>query len=171
MNYVMPKRILIPTDFSIESLNVLKSFLQIEGEKDQYDVVLSCGYYMSESITDLLFFSKYKILRGLNTDAFMDAVSIIQNKYSNSLRSVNVDLFTGSRQTTFNDYLEGQKIESIVYAEEGKFHKTFKKTFDLSSYIIKSNVNKITLGYKTSEQHNVPANDISVLFNTVGSFS
>ncbi len=167
----MPKRILIPTDFSIESLNVLKAFLQKENTTEQYDVVFSCGYYMSESITDLLFFSKYKILRGLNTDTFMDALSIIQNKYSTSLRSVTVDLFTGSSQTSFDDYLTGQKIESVVFSEQSKFKPCFKKSFDLSKLIKKSTVNKTNIAYKSTTHQSVEADNIAVLFNTVGSYS
>lgn len=167
----MPKRILIPTDFSIESLNVLKAFLQKEESQEQYDIVFSCGYYMSESITDLLFFSKYKILRGLNTDAFMDALSVVQNKYSNSLRSVTIDLFTGSSQSSFEDYVSGQKIEFLVFAEQAKFKPCFKKSFDLAKYIKKSKANKVSIDYTPASQQSVGADNIAVLFNGVGSYS
>lgn len=167
----MPKKILIPTDFSIESLNVLKTFLQKDTTQEQYDVVLSCGYYLSESITDLLFFSKYKILRGLNTDAFMDAVSIIQNKYANALRSVNVDLFTGTSQAGFDDYLEGHKIDAIVYAANARFNPVIKKSFDLKKHIIKTERPKVSIDYKILPNHPSDLNDISALFNTIGSYS
>lgn len=167
----MAKRILIPTDFSIDSLNVLKTFLQQDTTQEQYDVLLSCGYYLSESITDLLFFSKYKILRGLDTESFMDAVSIIQNKYANTLRSVRVDLFTGSVQSGFEDYVAGQRIDTIVYPANANFSPVFKKSFDLKKYILKTKKPKVSIDHKTSDQSN-GANDIAALFNnTVGSYS
>ncbi|OJV55988.1 MAG: hypothetical protein BGO31_18065 [Bacteroidetes bacterium 43-16] len=167
----MPKRILIPTDFSINSLNILKEFLQKDESDEQYDVVLSCGYYLSESITDLLFFSKHKILRSLNTDAFMDAISILRNKYAHSLHTVNVDLFTGSVQSSFDDYLEGNKIETIVFGADRKFTKTVKRSFDLSSFVQKAKVNKIMLTYKLREDRAIATDDLTVIFNTAGSFS
>lgn len=167
----MAKRILIPTDFSINSLNILKEFLQKDNGENQYDVILSCGYYLSESITDLLFFSRHKILRSLNTDAFMDGISIIRNKYANSLHSVNVDLFTGSFQSSFNDYLEGNKIDTIVFSADSRFNKTVKRSFDLSGFVQKAKVNKIMVSYKEREAHTVASDDLTVIFNTATSFS
>lgn len=167
----MPKRILIPTDFSISSLNILKEFLKKDNGADRYDVLLTCGYHLSESITDLLFFSKHKILRSLNTDAFMDAISIIRNKYDNSLNSVNVDLFSGAVQSTFDDYLEGNKIDSIVYGADSRFTRTVKRSFDLSGMIQKAKVEKIMITYKEKEARTVATDDLTVIFNTAGSFS
>lgn len=167
----MPKRILIPTDFSISSLNILKEFLQKDTSDTQYDVVLTCGYHLSESITDLLFFSKHKILRSLNTDAFMDAISIIRNKYANKLNTVNVDLFSGAVQSVFDDYLEGNKIDAIVFTADHRFNKTVKRSFDLSGMIQKASVNKIMITPTEKEVRHPATDDLTVIFNTAGSFS
>lgn len=167
----MAKRILIPTDFSISSLNILKEFLQKDNGANQYDVILCCGYYLSESITDLLFFSRHKILRSLNTDAFMDAISIIRNKYANSLNSVNVDLFTGALQSVFDDYLEGNKIDTIVFSPDSRFNKTVKRSFDLSGFVQKAKVSKVLVPCKERESRTVAKDDLTVIFNTATSFS
>jgi hypothetical protein len=52
----MPKRILIPIDFSVESLNTLKRALDGLGDT-HVEVILMYAEYLSDSITELLFYS------------------------------------------------------------------------------------------------------------------
>ena len=74
------KTVLIPTDFSIESLNTVKGALkQCEGENT--NLILVYGVYLSDSITDLLFFSKPKYLSTLQSEKFTQACEILKNKY------------------------------------------------------------------------------------------
>ncbi|HQA59356.1 MAG TPA: hypothetical protein PK033_15990, partial [Acetivibrio sp.] len=74
------KNILIPIDFTIESLNTLKFALE-ENKNEQLTVVLMYATHLSDSITELLFYSQYKIIQKLINQPFKDAINIINNTY------------------------------------------------------------------------------------------
>lgn len=57
----MTKTILIATDYSLESLNILKKVLkekEASEDQNQYNVLLVSGYEAGDSIRDLLFNTK-----------------------------------------------------------------------------------------------------------------
>ena len=55
------KRVFISTDFSIQSLSVINQLVK-ESSNTVFDIVLIHGYQPSNTITDLLFFSKNKMI-------------------------------------------------------------------------------------------------------------
>lgn len=142
----MSKKILIPTDFGIESLNLLRIYLQNHELKNEtIDVVFAHGYSMNDSINDLLFFSKNKTLERLVHQDFEDACHIINNKFASLIKNVRYELFTGYTQASFNNFLEGNSIDLILISKEKKTQKSSGKSFSLIPYIKKSKVEKIEL--------------------------
>lgn len=137
----MKKTILIPTDFSVGSLNVLKSFLSENNDgSTRYNVILLYGYYLSSSITDLLFMSKTQIIQSLVTDEFEEACDIIKNKFGGLIASVRIDLFTGFTQAAFENYIEANRIEEICISTQSGAKKNSRNSLDLTRFIKKSTV-------------------------------
>lgn len=163
----MAHKVLLPTDFSIDSLKVLKSYLQQSTPDSTFDIVLVHGQTLSDSISDLLFFSKYRLLKDLNIEHFEDAVKILQNKYDSKLSNVHIDVFTGHNQSAFQNYLEGNKIDEIVVSETRSFKPCNKKSFDVTKFALKTKAAvKITkINCEQEESINADAADISSLFN------
>jgi hypothetical protein len=87
----MVKKILIPTDFKIESLNTLKYSLE-ERKQEKSSVILMYSAYNSDSITDLLFYNPTKIVEALVSSNFNDAINIIKNTYETSIHSFKIEL-------------------------------------------------------------------------------
>jgi hypothetical protein len=135
----MRKTILIPTDFTVNSLNVLKSILVNNDANQTYDVILLHGMSLSDSIRDLLFFSKSKQIDSLTNSEFEEAYEVIRNKFENQISSLRIDLFTGYNLSAFNNYLEGNKVEQIFISDK-KPVLTNKNSFDLSRFIEKCKV-------------------------------
>ncbi len=135
----MRKTILIPTDFTVNSLNVLKSILIQNEAKQTYNVILLHGMSLSDSIRDLLFFSKSKQIDSLTNPEFEEAYEVIRNKFENQISSLRIDLFTGYNLSAFNNYLEGNKVEQIFISDK-KPVLTNKNSFDLSRFIEKCKV-------------------------------
>lgn len=161
----MAHKILLPTDFSIESLNVLKHYLQKSSKEAVLDVVLVHGQTLSDSISDLLFFSKYRILKELNIEHFEDAVKILQNKYDSKLRNVHIDIFTGHNQSAFENYLTGNRINEIILSEQLPFKPHNKKSFDITKYALKSDTPVTKLNCEQEIPKSADTADISSLFN------
>lgn len=143
----MAKTILIPTDFTIESLNVVKGALrQLEGE--EVNLILVYSAYLSDCITDLLFFSKKKYLDDLQSNKFKEACEILQNKYASQIYAFNFDLFTGGTQSTFQNFLLGNKVDTLFIPKTYKLKLGDKWGFDLLPYCRKSALPCMEISWK-----------------------
>lgn len=134
----MTKTILIATDYSLESLNILKKVLKEKNaseDQNQYNILLVSGYDMGDSIRDLLFTTKSTIFSKIRPQEFVDAYGIIKNKYPHLINKVVCDIFTGSFQRTFNNYVETANIEEAYYSPSIKSRG--KGKFDIAPYIRK----------------------------------
>ena len=142
----MKKTILIPTDFTIESLNLLKHLLSRKEGNCKYDIILSHGIYLTDSIPGLLFFSKDKLIASLTNPLFEEACAILRNKYASQISSIRKDVFTGFNQAAFNNYIAANKIDEAYIPVNYVLSRVNKKSVDLLPFIRKSAlvVNKTT---------------------------
>lgn len=134
----MAKTILIATDYSLESLNILKKVLREKDaseDQNQYNILLVSGYDSGDSIRDLLFNTKTTIFNKIRPAEFCDGYEIIRNKYPHLVNKIICDIFTGSFQRTFNQYVEANNIEEAYYSAAIK--SKGKGKFDLVPYIKK----------------------------------
>ncbi|MEA1849957.1 hypothetical protein U9K52_13635 [Chryseobacterium sp. MHB01] len=149
----MIRTILIATDYSLESLNILKKVMREKDaaeDQNQYTILLVSGYDTGDSIRDLLFNTKSTIFNKLRPQEFCEAYTIIKNKYPHLINKIVCDIFTGSFQRTFNNYVKAENIEEAYYAPSikskgnGKFDVIpyIKKCKDLKSYEISLEVKK-----------------------------
>jgi hypothetical protein len=138
--HIMKKTVLIPTDFSIESLHLLKSFLGNSHENDTFDIVLLHGLQLSDSITELLFFSKSKTIAKLADNNFNEACKVILNKYASRVSSFRKDIFTGFTQSAFNNYIEANSITEAYVPADYRMDKISKGSFDIVPFIQKSHL-------------------------------
>lgn len=140
----MKKTILIPTDFSVQSLNVLKSILNVNASNDTYDIILLHGFNLSDSIMDLLFFSKSQQINSLSSPEFKEACEVIKNKFASQINSITMDLFSGYTVSSFNSYIETNKVDEIITSNlEPSFNH--KNSFNLLRFIKKCKINPITI--------------------------
>ncbi|CAA7196541.1 hypothetical protein [Chryseobacterium potabilaquae] len=150
----MTKTILIATDYSLESLNILKKILkekEVSEDQYQYDILLVSGYDMGDSIRDLLFNTKSTVFNKIKPKEFNDAYGIIKNKYPHLVNKVICDIFTGSFQRAFNNYVKIENIEEAYYSHSIK--SKGKGKFDLIPYIKKcKNLKSFEIAIETSER-------------------
>lgn len=137
----MTKTILIATDYSLESLNILKKVLkekETSEDRNRYTILLVSGYETGDSIRDLLFNTKSTIFNKIRPQEFCDAYGIIKNKYPHLVSKIVCDIFTGSFQRTFNNYVKAENIEEAYYSPSIK--SKGKGKFDITPYIKKCRV-------------------------------
>lgn len=136
----MTKTILIATDFSLESLDILKKVLKKKHEQhdeNKYNILFVTGYDMGDSIRDLLFTTKSTVFQKIRSQAFCDAYSIINNKYPSLINKITCDIFTGSFQRTFNNYIEAAAIDE-AYFSATKSRTLKKNQFEITNYLKKN---------------------------------
>jgi hypothetical protein len=158
----MQKNILIPTDFEIESLNVLKQAL-IQNTENELNVILIHGCFLSDSISDLMFYSPQKIIQSLSQPSFHEAVSILKNRFSQNLYNVQIELFHGLNQSAFRNFIQAKKI-GTAYIPEKYIFKPHKNSFDVIRYINNSSLSITKVDWKLSSDRS-EAGQLNTLFN------
>lgn len=132
----MHKRILIPIDFHVESLNTLKLALE-QNSSGTVNVTLMYAEYLSGSITDLLFYSSSEIISSLNNPEFEEAISILNNKYPRVITGIRIELFHGFLYNAFKNFTNAHRIDEI-YVPKSYALKIKRKGFDPMPLIRKS---------------------------------
>lgn len=138
----MIKTILIATDFSLESLEILKKVMNkkdSQHDENQYNIVFVSGYDMGDSITDLLFTTKHSVLQKIRSQEFSDACTIITNKYPHLINKINCDIFTGYFQRSFNNFLDALNVDEAYYSTS-KSKNLKKNQFAISTYLAKNKI-------------------------------
>jgi len=136
----MHKTILFPTDFSVGSLNVVRSVLTRTGESDTRRIILLHGYSPDDSITDLLFASRSAWLRSLSNPAFEEACAVLRNKFESRITSMGVELFTGKAQAAFDSFLEARHVNEIHLPSDHSLVLPSRRSFDLLPFISRTNL-------------------------------
>lgn len=138
----MFKKVLIPTDFTIESLNMVKVLLR-EKQEGKIDILLLHGINLGDSLTNLLYFSKSKMIKTLSNPEFEEACAIIRNKYESKINCIRTDLFVGTSQNIFENYLRTNHVNEAYIPENYQLKLINEKSFDLVRLIENSSI-KIT---------------------------
>jgi hypothetical protein len=103
-------KILIPTDFSENSLNQLDTFIQnYEGEG--FECVLMFSDFLDDSITELLFYNQTKFLNEKMPKNFKTKFKEIKVKYATKCR-ISIVPFHGFTTNAFKNFLEGNDISN-----------------------------------------------------------
>ena len=134
------KKVLIPTDFSIRSLNILLEY--VRNSEDQLDITLAHGYESSISIVDMLFNNKTKKLEQLQSTDFQESCKLIENTYQSKINQLKVELIPFASRRYFNNYIDANAFDLLICPNGFQSKNTAKGSFDLVPYISKSKFNK-----------------------------
>ncbi|HCZ35880.1 MAG TPA: hypothetical protein DHV26_08130 [Cytophagales bacterium] len=158
----MKRTILIPTDFSIESLNLFKYAAQ--QAQEPLNIVLVHGQHLSDSIFDLLFRTRKDSVSKLSNPDFEDACRILRNKYASRINSFRIEIFSGVTQSAFQNFLEGNRITEILIPKTYKLQVS-GKSFDVLPYLRASSLAPQEVEWKPIE--NAPErNQLAEIFLT-----
>lgn len=137
----MGTKIVIPSDLKLSSIEHLRSVLQFQSESN-LQVVLLHGIYLSNSITDLLFFDKTDLKLEIAGREFMKELRALENELGNKVKSIQVDFFSGFTQSSFNNYLSAIKADKAVIPNDFPFDWSYKKSMDILPYFMKCTISK-----------------------------
>jgi len=131
------KTILIPTDFTIESLNTVKGAFKKQDDGEPVNLILVYSAFLSDSITDRLFFSKEKYLLALQSEKFREACQVLLNTYASRVNSFRIELFSGFTKQAFANFLEANDVNEVVIPGTYTLKMTTLRSFDPISYFKK----------------------------------
>lgn len=151
----MHKNVLIPTDFQIVSLNIIKKVISDLNENDTVTITLLHGYLLSENITDLLFYSRKEILNQIVPPNFIEGCSLLKNKFTSQVVQINIDLFHGLTKRTFESFVTSNNIQSIYIPIGLNYKRATKKSYDLIPYISKCGDNISYVHFESSQDESL----------------
>lgn len=140
------KKILVPTDFSIGSLNVIHSIAA--RFEEPVEVVLFHAVYLSNNISDLLFMTK-KISQTYITKDYTEACEILRNKYSSRIQSLKTTFFYGSSSMAFNNFVEANDPDYIAINGQHTYKETYKHSIDPMPLVRRAKVELLSLNVET----------------------
>jgi len=147
----MHKTILIPTDFSIESLKPFKESVK-SLEIGSVNIVFFHCVHLSDSIVDLLFSSKKELMEDLLNADFKEACKVLQQRFATRINSFRIELFSGNNQRAFDNFLEGNKVDEICISKHYIFKPIRKKSFSPESYIKNCKVPIVEVSWEPLEK-------------------
>lgn len=128
------KNILIPTDFTVHSLDILVATVE-KYKSEQLNILLMHGLTMPDSITDLLLLGRNNDRYHLITREFENACMIIKNKYASVTGHIAIRFLYGNTRHTFRNFLHANGIDLIVYPADYVLQKACKNSIDISGLL------------------------------------
>ena len=145
----MAKTILIPIDFTVESLNTLKLSLD-KHRHEQIEVLLIYAEQLSDSITELAFFSAGKSIQSRITPVFNDALTILKNSFESTKLYLRIELFHGYNTNAFIHFATSNRVD-ICYIPETYRLKLKGNAFNPLPIIKKSGIPFQEIAWAASE--------------------
>lgn len=125
------KHILIPTDFSIHSLQPVHDvFAANSGEPVR--ITLLHPLQMPAGIGDLLLLSRRRKPYELINEAFRDACTILKNKYASQLKELKTEFVYGSTRSLIGNYLEAAGVSAVYMLEQYAYDQGGKQSADIT---------------------------------------
>ncbi|MBX2897792.1 MAG: hypothetical protein KF763_20285 [Cyclobacteriaceae bacterium] len=131
------RTILIPTDFTSVPLLLLKHAATSMNE--ELDVIFMYSTTLSDSITDLLFYSPKKIIAKVISQDFSEGCIIMQNRYPDKIQSIRYEVFTSAHANSFAMLAQANNVDEVLLPMDYNFHLKHL-AFDPTRYIIRSGV-------------------------------
>ncbi|MCW2260773.1 MULTISPECIES: hypothetical protein [Sphingobacterium] len=138
----MKKRILIPSDFTIDSLLFVIQSLEHSKAKE-VEVVLVYGNRSSTSISELLGIKLEDQLSDLHSEDFIKACQMICNRYEDRKLVIYTDIIGTDNSNYLHNYLLGAKIDEIRVPSNYAFEKRTKHFFDVGKVLLRLNARKL----------------------------
>ena len=153
---MMNRTILIPTDFSPGSLDLVKQTIDSSNDDTLHFVLTHCLFLPDEPF-ELLYFSKTEWIRSLKSAEFNRACRAIRERYPVEKMQITTELFTGLNQAAFNHFIDANQIDEAVIPKQYKPALNLKSSFNPLPFIRKSRL-KIT-EISVSEQSDLTINN------------
>ncbi len=136
----MIKKILVPTDFTGKSIDILTDYL-LSNPTTKVNVTFFCGIKLSDSITDLLLLSRRTKEIEIVPKSFKNCCKCILEEF-NMVENLRIEFFYGHTMALFRNFLDANRIDEIVYDPKLVLEKLNKSSLDLIDIINKCKWNK-----------------------------
>jgi hypothetical protein len=130
------KNILIPTDFSTESLKCIEPIIR-KFRNERLNILFVHLFSISDSLLDVLKFSRRNKDYNYISEVFWTQCNKLEKKHAPCITSIRMKCFYGGTMAVFKNLLEANNIDVVVYPENYHFKKLSNTSLDPSKFIEK----------------------------------
>lgn len=128
------RRILIPTDFSVASLQLVE-YAILNYPDTKLDIRLIAGYRMPAFRWGAFHFNEREQVHKQLNEPFIDAKRRLLKVHSNNIETFSIELFTGHNSVAFQNYLKQKSVDHAVVPKKSTLCCSSKKWFDTTNFI------------------------------------
>lgn len=128
------KKILFPTDFSAQSLNILEQFIKNTAEK-KLTIVLFAGFSMPDSEQDVIGFGNKPHQMVLN-EVFRKGCRRLKEKHAEKLANIYYKYMYGNSRNVFRNYLDSNEIDQILFPDGMQFSTPHARFINPGSLVL-----------------------------------
>ncbi|SDM48549.1 universal stress protein [Kriegella aquimaris] len=158
------KKVLIPTDFTVESLQLIE-YAILNFPEAKLDIILVHGFRLPDTRWGLTHYSAMREVNKLNTDVFAKAKNMFVREHSDVIGRLRFELFTGNNSFAFQNFAEQLDVKDAIIPK-GKFlNVNNSKCFDPTRFIKKNIDNVIEIPFELTEEYQKGRFSLSALLN------
>ena len=121
--------ILIPTDFSLSSLNAVNGLLKRHPEK-KFNIALVHFFKLSDSESELLMLTRRNREYMHISQEFEDLLDDIRKNFPQQIVRIHTEFFYGNTVAIFKHFLEARSIKNIVTLNGHSYKQLTKNSID-----------------------------------------
>lgn len=129
--------ILVPTDFSIQSLDIVNDI--VKNQQETIRIYLLHMVEMPSDISELIFLRKKHLARQVPTE-FTEAMQALKLKYGTKITDIELKLHYGSRTAVFNGIMDSLRIDEICILEDYTYKRPMEDSVDMMRMINRSEI-------------------------------
>ncbi|MEX6688551.1 hypothetical protein QTN47_13645 [Danxiaibacter flavus] len=111
------KNILIPTDFTVQSLQLVVNTAETLSDKE-LNIVLFHAFDTPSDIMDLMFLKRNPLYEGLMNESFRRECRRLKMKYGSVIGSITFRHFYGNTRPAFKNFIRANAISLVVWPKE-----------------------------------------------------
>lgn len=144
------KKILIPTDFTVESLQLI-DYAILNFPDTKLEIILVAGYKLPETRWDVTHFKAKEQFRKQLSNDFIAHERRLILEHQNQIDSISFELFTGINSFAFQNFLKQLDVKDAIIPKEAFFHSPNHKWFDTTKYLKKYIENTVEVSVEVSD--------------------
>lgn len=130
------KTIVIPSDFSAESIQLAKAI--VRNSEEEVRLIFTHLFHVPDDIQDLLFSTYRKKEYDYVSEVFRQECDLLKELYSEKFKGYHIEFFYGNKLAAFKNFLEANDASCIAYSQSYGVPKLSKSSIDALPVIKKS---------------------------------
>ncbi|GHC46587.1 universal stress protein [Ulvibacter litoralis] len=159
------KKILIPTDFTVESLQLVE-YAILNFPNTKLEIILIAGYKLPDTRWEVTHFKAKEQFRKQLSNEFIAYERRLILEHENHIEAISFELFTGINSYSFQNFLKQLDVEDAVVPKGAFSHSPNHKWFDTTKYLKKCVNNVVEVSLDVTDEEPQRKFSLVSLFNS-----